>query len=163
MWERLVVAVYARTPERPRRAVVRALTPGYRVGVLAVLRRPDGRVLLVDQPYVEGWSLPGGDLKRRETVGQGLARELREELDLELPVAEPVLAAQRAHDHWVTFVSGLDVSQEVADRLRPHSPELSRIDWFAPDALPPIHEDAAPALHLALASLSADAPVPVVR
>jgi len=163
MWERLVVAVYARTPERPRRAVVRLLTPGYRVGVLAVLRRPDGRVLLVDQPYVEGWSLPGGDLKRRETVGQGLARELREELAVDLPVAEPVLAAQRAHDHWVTFVAGLDVSQAIADGLRPHSAELSRIGWFAPDALPPVHEDAAPALHLALAQLSADHAVPVVR
>ena len=48
MLERLVVAVYARTPERPRRAVVRAVTPGYRVGVLAVVTRPDGRLLLVE-------------------------------------------------------------------------------------------------------------------
>ena len=51
MWQRLVVAVYARTPERPRRAVVRLLTPGYRVGALAVVAREDGRLLLVDQPY----------------------------------------------------------------------------------------------------------------
>ena len=163
MWERLVVALYARTPERPRRGVVRLLTPGYRVGVLAVLRRPDGRVLLVDQPYVEGWALPGGDLKRRESVGQGLARELREELGLDLPVPEPVLAAQRAHDHWVTFVVGLDLAEDLAEGVRPQSPELSRLAWFAPDALPPVHADAAPALHLGLSSLSADVAFQVVR
>ena len=153
MWERLVVALYSRTPERPRRAVVRLVTPGYRVGALAVLRRPDGRVLLVDQPYVEGWALPGGDLKRGETVAAGLARELREELGLELEVGTPVLAQQRAHDRWVTFVTAVDVSDPVADGIRPRSEELSRLAWHAPDALPAMHADAGGPLLLALRHL----------
>ena len=158
MWERLVVALYRRTPERPRRAVVRLFTPSYRVGALAVLRRPDGRVLLVDQPYVEGWALPGGDLKRGETVAAGLARELREELGLDVPVAPPVLAHQRAHDRWVTFVTTFTVPDAVADGLAPRSAELSRLGWFDPDALPSVHPDAAPPLHLALGSRAAVGP-----
>ena len=89
-WERLVVAVYARSPERPRRAVVRLVTPGYRVGVLAVLTRPDGRLLLVDQPYTDGWSLPGGDVKRGETIGQGLSA--REGLKQPAYFWDPVIA-----------------------------------------------------------------------
>ena len=150
MWERLVVALYSRAPERPRRAVVRLVTPSYRVGVLAVLRRPDGRVLLVDQPYVEGWSLPGGDLKRGETVAAGLVRELREEVGLSVDVDPPVLALQRPDDRWVTFVTSLPVPDDVADTLSPRSAELSRVGWFAPGALPPVHEDSAPPLRLAL-------------
>ena len=149
MWQRLVVAVYARTPERPRRAVVRLLTPGYRVGVLAVVAREDGRLLLVDQPYTAGWALPGGDVKRGETVGEGLARELREETGLDVAVPEPVLAAQRPHDRWVTFVARVDVSDAVAQRLGPRSAELSRVGWFAPGALPPLDPDVVAPLRLA--------------
>ncbi|MCW2621859.1 MAG: hydrolase [Frankiales bacterium] len=140
-WERLVVTVYTRTPAAPRRAVLRALTPSYRVGVLVVLRRPDGRILLVDQPYEQGWSLPGGDLKRREQPGEGAARELREELGLVLPVPDPVLAALRTHDRWVTFVLLIEVDQETADRAAAVSPELTAVQWCDPAALPELHPD----------------------
>lgn len=142
MWDRLVVAAYSRAPERPRRALVRLVTPAYRVGVLAVVFRPDGRLLLVDQPYVRGWSLPGGDLKRGEEPGAGLARELREELGLDVAADTPRLATLRTHDRWVTFVSRIEVSHEVAGTLGPHSVELTRVGWFPPDALPSVHADA---------------------
>lgn len=119
------------------------------MGVLVVVRRPDGRVLLVDQPYVSGWSLPGGDLKAGETVRECGARELREELGLDVPVPEPVLAAQRTHDRWVTFVTSVDVPEQVAAQLGPTSPELTRAEWFRPDALPDLHGDAVAPLRLA--------------
>ena len=148
LWQRLVVAVYARTPERPRRAVVRLLTPGYRVGVLAVLTRPDGRLLLVDQPYTRGWALPGGDLKRGETAGAGLSRELREELGLDVVVPDPMRAAQRTHDRWVTFVARVDVDEPTAARVAPRSAELRAVGWYAPDALPPLDPDVVDPLRL---------------
>ena len=129
---------------------MRATTPGYRVGVLGVLRRPDGRVLLVDQPYVDGWSLPGGDLKRGESVQQGLRRELREELGLDLPVPVPVLAHQRPSDRWVTFVALVGVSEEQADAARAVSAELSGVNWFDPATLPPMDPDAKTPLTLVL-------------
>jgi 8-oxo-dGTP diphosphatase len=148
MWERLVVAAYSRSPEVPRRAAVRLLTPGYRVGALAAVTRPDGRLLLVDQPYVPGWCLPGGDLKRGEQPAQGLARELREEVGLHVVLPPLHLAALRTHDRWVTFVTRVDVSDEVADRVRASSPEVSEVRWFAPDALPPLHPDGVEPLRL---------------
>ena len=148
MWERLVVAAYARAPEGPRRAAVRLTTPGYRVGALAAVFRPDGRLLLVDQPYVRGWSLPGGDLKRHEDPTAGLTRELREEIGLHV-VLEPLrLAALRTHDRWVTFVTRLAVDDETADRLRSRSAELSDLQWCDPERLPPLHGDVVEPLRL---------------
>lgn len=141
MWERLVVAAYTRTPVRPRRLVVRLSTPGYRVGVLAVVFRPDGRLLLVDQPYNPGWALPGGDLRRGEEPDAGLARELREEIGLHVTAPQPRLASLRTNDRWVTFVTRLDVDESVAGALSPRSAEISRIAWHAPSALPALHPD----------------------
>ena len=148
MWQRLLVAGYTRAPHGLRRQVVRLATPGYRTGVLGVLRRPDGRVLLVDQPYVDGWSLPGGDLKRGESVREGLARELREELGVELDVPTPVLATQRVHDRWVTFVAPVAVPEDVAGAVSPTSAELRSAARFAPDALAPLDPDCVEPLRL---------------
>ena len=149
-WERLLVAAYSRTPERPRRAVMRLTTPGHRVGVLVLLRRPDGRVLLVDQPYLPGWSLPGGNLKRGEDPASGAVRELREELGIRVPVPEPVHAHLRTSDRWVTFVVSCDVDDLTADSARPRSEEIATLGWFPPDALPPLSTEAAAPLRLAL-------------
>lgn len=148
-WERLVVWAYTRTPDRLRTAVVRALAPTYTVGVLAVVRRPDGRVLLVDQPYRRGWSLPGGDLKRGESAARGAARELLEEVGLRVTVAEPTLAHQRLHDRWVTFVVILQVDDATADGVAPTSPELTAARWFSPSALPDLDSDAVAPLRVA--------------
>jgi 8-oxo-dGTP pyrophosphatase MutT (NUDIX family) len=148
-WEALVVAVYTRTPERPRRAVQRLVTPGWRVGVLVVLSRPDGRILLVDQTYTDGWALPGGDIKRGEDLVRAAERELREELGLTVAVPRPVLAEARPHDRWVTFVTRLEVSDAVADQARAPSPELRGLGWFAPGDLPPVHRDTVAPLRLA--------------
>ena len=152
----MLVAAYTRSPHGLRRVAVRLSTPGYRVGVVAVLRRPDGRVLLVDQPYVEGWSLPGGDLHRGEAVREGLGRELREELGVDLDPGTPVLAHQRTHDRWVTFVAVVELTDEQAGQVAARSAELTAVGWFDPQALPPVHADAAVPIRLALAAAAVD-------
>ena len=144
------MAAYARTPERPRRAVMRLTTPRHSVGVLVVLRRPDGRVLLVDQPYLEGWSLPGGNLKRGEDPTSGAIRELREEIGVHVPVRRPVLAVLRTHDRWVSFVVDHDVDDLTADAVRPRSEEIGGLGWFDPDALPPLARDVVEPMRLVL-------------
>jgi 8-oxo-dGTP diphosphatase len=47
-----------------------------------VVRRPDGEFLF--------WALPGGEIEAGETEGEAAAREVREELGLELKVIGPV-------------------------------------------------------------------------
>jgi ADP-ribose pyrophosphatase YjhB (NUDIX family) len=54
-----------------------------RTGVRVMMIR-DGRVLLVRQTYMPGWFMPGGGLKRGETLEAAARREVREEAGAEL-------------------------------------------------------------------------------
>lgn len=54
----------------------------YRVGVKAVIKDASGKVLCVhDTGDADMWSLPGGGLDHGDSVRDGLARELAEEID----------------------------------------------------------------------------------
>ena len=66
------------------------LSRGLTVGVRALVFDGEGRVFLVKHSYVTGWHLPGGGVEQGETLLAALARELREEGNIELS-AEPVL------------------------------------------------------------------------
>ena len=60
---------------------------------VGVLIRPDGAFLLTSRPagkpYADYWEFPGGKLEEGETVEQALARELMEELGIEIGPALP--------------------------------------------------------------------------
>jgi 8-oxo-dGTP diphosphatase len=60
--------------------------PGVVVAAGALITDPAGRVLLVKPNYRDHWNLPGGICEHGEPPHQGCAREVTEELGLELPV-----------------------------------------------------------------------------
>ena len=59
---------------------------------VGVLLRPDGKFLLTSRPAGKvnagHWEFPGGKVEAGETVEQALARELREELGIEIGGAQ---------------------------------------------------------------------------
>ena len=55
------------------------------VGIAAVARAPDGRVLLVRRADTGTWALPGGTLEWGETLANTLPRELDEEWGVAAP------------------------------------------------------------------------------
>ena len=57
------------------------------LGVRALVIDEKGRIFLVKHSYLSGWYLPGGGVEAGETLLQALARELREEGNIE--VTEP--------------------------------------------------------------------------
>jgi putative (di)nucleoside polyphosphate hydrolase len=55
----------------------------YRLNVGAILKRPDGRILIGERSNVAGaWQFPQGGVKKSETPKAALSRELLEELSL---------------------------------------------------------------------------------
>jgi ADP-ribose pyrophosphatase YjhB (NUDIX family) len=65
---------------------------GLTLGVRAVVIDGNGRVFLIMHSYIPGWHLPGGGVETGETAAVALARELREEGNIEL-VDQPTLFA----------------------------------------------------------------------
>ena len=132
--------VFRRLPGPVRRLAVHMGTPSYTVGAVALLRRTDGRVLLVDSRHSHGWSLPGGLLRRGETPAAALVREVAEEVDMHLD-AERLpshVAATDPHARRVDLVYVFDVGD--AEAVPFDEAEVKRIGWFALDALPAVSE-----------------------
>ena len=60
-----------------------------RVSIKGVLAAPDGRVVLLQNDRDE-WELPGGQIELGESPAQCLAREIQEELCLQVEVGKPL-------------------------------------------------------------------------
>ncbi|MBA2689609.1 MAG: Nudix family hydrolase [Burkholderiales bacterium] len=112
------------------------MTPIVDVGA-AVITRSDGSFLLAERPagkvYAGYWEFPGGKIEPGENPLQGLARELHEELGIEVEFASPWLtqiftyphAKVRLHFYRVTVWRG-----------EPRGRENQRIAWQRPGEPP---------------------------
>ena len=113
-----------------------AVSRGMTLGVRAACFDEHGRVFLVRHSYVPGWYMPGGGVERRETARQALAKELREEGNLEM-LSEPKLfhvyfnSSISKRDHVLFY--RIDVRQ-TAPRLPDR--EIVECGFFDPQALP---------------------------
>jgi 8-oxo-dGTP diphosphatase len=108
--------------------------PFVRVAV-AVVQRPDGRVLLAKRlpgtPYPGYWEFPGGKLERGESAHEALARELDEELGIEIVNASPWLVQRYEYPHANVELNFFRV---FAWRGEPQSRIGQSIAWQIPGA-----------------------------
>src|ERR1700730_4254220 len=99
------------------------LSRGMTLGVRAVVVDDLGRVFLVKHSYVTGWHLPGGGVEPKETALEALARELREEGNIEV-TAVPKLHAvdfnerfsRRDHVFLLVVRASRKIAEPVPDR-----------------------------------------------
>ncbi len=116
------------------------------VGMGALIFNNEGKLLLTlrgkkAKNEVGKWEIPGGALEFGETFEQGLKREIKEELDIEIEVGEMLQICDHIipdeHQHWVsptfmcTIVSGTPTIQEPE--------KCDQIGWFTveeADAMP---------------------------
>jgi ADP-ribose pyrophosphatase YjhB (NUDIX family) len=113
---------------------VRLVVPRQRVGVALVTFNADEEVLLLRHVFhtSTAWGLPGGWLARHEAPDDGLRRELREELSLEVVVGPLIhLSHEGPPSHLVAAYLGW---------LRPGAmllnAEIIESRWFSVDRLP---------------------------
>lgn len=103
----------------------------------AVIRSPEGRVLIARRPEDKDqgglWEFPGGKREAGETREAALARELREELGIEVRQARPLIQIRHAYPHKTVL---LDVWQVKAFAGEAQGLEGQPIRWVWPDELP---------------------------
>ena len=101
----------------------------------AVLQRPDGSFLLARRPagkvYAGYWEFPGGKVEPGEPAAQALARELHEELGIEIGESFPWLTRVFTYPHGTVRLNFFRVHDWKGE---PHPREQQAIAWQAPGA-----------------------------
>jgi ADP-ribose pyrophosphatase YjhB (NUDIX family) len=112
---------------------VRLRSPSYTLGAAAMIEH-DGAVLLVKTAYRRTWSLPGGLLARRETPIDGLRREVREEVSLEIEVPDDPIVIVDLGSQLVDFFFRARLAPGVRpEDARAGSSEIEHVGWFSRD------------------------------
>src|SRR6266403_2220477 len=117
------------------RGIGRAGIPGYAELVevaAAVIQRADGAFLLAQRPagkvYAGYWEFPGGKFEPGEPAVRALARELHEELGIDVRRAYPWLTRVFAYPHATVRLNFFRVTEWDGE---PHPKEDQAIAWQA--------------------------------
>jgi 8-oxo-dGTP diphosphatase len=97
-----------------------------------VIQRRDGRFLLAQRPpgkvYAGYWEFPGGKVEHGEPAEQALARELHEELGIEVRTAYPWITREFVYPHAHVRLNFFRVPEWSGE---PHPREDQAIAWQA--------------------------------
>jgi 8-oxo-dGTP diphosphatase len=104
--------------------------------VAAALYDGDGRVLIAERPagkHMAGrWEFPGGKVNVGEVEAQALARELREELGIEVTSSRPYMRLTHSYDD-----RDVELSMWIVERYSgaPQGLDRQRLKWVQPARL----------------------------
>jgi 8-oxo-dGTP diphosphatase len=119
----------------------------------AVIQRRDGAFLLAQRPagkvYAGYWEFPGGKVEAGEAADKALARELQEELGIDIGEAFPWITRVFTYPHGTVRLNFFRIYDWKGE---PHPLEDQAISWQSPDA--PMAAPMLPANAPVLASLA---------
>jgi len=119
----------------------------------AVIERPDGSFLLAQRPagkvYAGWWEFPGGKIEAGELPERALARELHEELGIDVRTAYPWVTRVHSYEHATVMLHFFRVVDWAGE---PQARENQAFTWQRLDA--PMAEPMLPANAPVLASLA---------
>lgn len=103
-----------------------------------IVIRHNGKVLLIRNSYgISFWTLPGGSVKKGETLEEAAIREAKEEVGIEIAEKDLIkcgsvryFADYRRTTVWVFKV---EIENPTIDL---HGVEIDEAKWFAPKAIP---------------------------
>ena len=100
----------------------------------AMLFDDEGRILLLEHVFRpdSGWGIPGGFLSRSEQPQDGLRRELREEVSIEIDEVEFLFARTLPRPRQVEIY----FRARVIGDPKPSSFEIKQAQWFTLNELP---------------------------
>ena len=109
--------------------IFRPISMGVRVMMIQ-----DGKVWLVRQTYMPGWFMPGGGLKKGETLDEAARREAREETGAELGELT-LLGAYSNFTEWKSDHNIVFICTDFEFKGKPDS-EIAELRAFALNELP---------------------------
>ena len=121
---------------------------------VGVIQRSDGRVLLAERPAGKAmagyWEFPGGKIEPGESPPDALARELHEELSIDIRNARPWLTRTFHYPHAIAHLQLFRVTEWQGE---PHGREDQQLSWQDPhridvEPLLPANHDIMDALRL---------------
>lgn len=100
---------------------------------VGVIQQADGRVLLAERPAGKAmagyWEFPGGKLEPGEAPHEALARELHEELSIDIRNAQPWITRSFHYPHAIARLQLFRVSDWEGE---PHGREDQQLSWQDP-------------------------------
>ena len=117
-----------------RRRIVRMGQSRFTVTTGGMLFDEAGRILLLEHVFRpdSGWGIPGGFLSRSEQPQDGLRRELREEISIEIDEVEFLFARTLPRLRQVEIY----FRARVIGDPKPSSFEIKKAQWFTLNELP---------------------------
>lgn len=107
-----------------------------RIAVAALLMDKDGRIVILDPVYKDGWLLPGGIAERGEAPREAIRREVAAELGIEIPPPKRLLSVdyRGPQEEYIMFIFDCGtLDDETIAQIRLPEERFSAFRFVTPD------------------------------
>lgn len=132
MFKEMIGKIWKKTPRRVRLRIIRTTQKTFTVSAGALVTNSKNEILLLDHVLrpKSGWGIPGGFMNHGEQPEQAVAREIMEEVGLEITNIKMLRVRTVGRHIEILFSAEAEGEPEVLSR------EIKSAGWFAVDEIP---------------------------